>query len=426
MSLFCDETQIKVTAGNGGNGCMSFRREKFIPKGGPDGGNGGKGGNVIFKVNKNLNTLTHLDTYKQFGAEKGKHGQGSLKNGKSGKDLTLEVPLGTLIYDAESGELLCDLDSESISFVAAQGGKGGYGNAHFKSSVRQAPRFAENGEEGESFKLKLELKLVADVAIIGVPSCGKSTLISVISNAKPKIASYPFTTLIPHLGVSKIHEREVVFADIPGLIEGAHRGKGLGDEFLKHIERTKILIHLIDPTTEKDILKNYELINKELELFNPELAKKPQIAVVNKIDVLDDETLEQLKKDLKKLKPLFISAATHKNLEELLNETLKQLEKYEKKKPRVSKAKKEKKVFRPHEEDPRYFSVEKKKEGKFLVSGKRIEQLVKMSDLENYEAVFRIYDVFKKMGVQKELKKLGAKEGDIIEIGGNKIEFHEV
>jgi GTP-binding protein len=426
MSVFCDETQIKITAGNGGNGCVAFRRERFIAKGGPNGGNGGRGGNIIFKVNKNLNTLTHLDSKKQFKAKNGKMGLGQLKNGKSAEDLTLEVPLGTLISDAETGDLLCDLNSENISFVAAQGGRGGYGNAHFKSSIRQAPKFAEKGEEGEEFELKLELKLVADVAIIGMPSCGKSTLISVISNAKPKIASYPFTTLIPHLGVTMIHGREVVFADIPGLIEGAHRGKGLGHEFLRHIERTKILIHLIDPLSEEDILKNFELINQELKLFNPDLATKPQVVAVNKIDALTEEQIEDLKKKLKKLNPFFISAVTQKNLKELLDKTLDELKNYESKLPAPDFNLPDKKVFRPHLEDPRYFSTEKIEEGIYKVVGGRIEQLVSMTDMDNHEAVFRAYDVMKKMGIQKELKKMGVKEGDKIKIGKNTLEFHEV
>ena len=430
MSVFCDQTQIKITAGNGGKGCVAFRRERFIARGGPNGGNGGRGGNVIFRVNKNLNTLTHLDSKKQFKAKNGKMGLGQLKNGKSAEDLILEVPLGTLISDTETNELLCDLNSENISFVAARGGRGGYGNAHFKSSIRQAPKFAEKGEEGEFFELKLERKLVADVAIIGMPSCGKSTLISVISNAKPKIAGYPFPPLIPHLGVSKIHNREVVFADIPGLIEGAHHGKGLGHEFLKHIERTKILIHLIDPTSETDPLKNFTLINKELKLFNPDLAQKPQIIAVNKIDAISENQLKDLKKKLKKLDPLFISAVTQKNLKELLDQTLAQLKAYEnlqaKNLQATSYKLQPKKIFRPHLENPHYFSTEKIEEGIYRVTGKRIERLVDMTDLENHEAVFRVYDVMKKMGIQKELKKMGIKEGNKIRIGKNIIEFHEI
>ena len=428
MSLFCDQTQIKITAGNGGKGCVAFRRERFIAKGGPNGGNGGRGGNIIFNVNKNLNTLTHLDSHKQFKAKSGKMGLGQLKNGKGAEDLTLEVPFGTLISDAETDKLICDMSSENISFVAAQGGRGGYGNAHFKSSIRQAPKFAEKGEEGESFELKLELKLVADVAIIGMPSCGKSTLISVISNAKPKIASYPFTTLIPHLGVTKIHGREVVFADIPGLIEGAHHGKGLGHEFLKHIERTKILIHLIDPTSETDLLKNFTLINKELELFNPDLAKKPQIVAVNKIDAISEDQLKDLKKKLKKLNPFFISAVVHQNLQELLDKTLDELKHYEAsvQTGHDLSPPQPKKTFRPHLEDPRYFSTEKIEEGVYKVIGGRIEQLVSMTDMENHEAIFRVYDVMKKMGIQKELKKMEIREGDKIHIGKNTMEFHEI
>jgi GTP-binding protein len=427
MSLFCDETKIKVSAGNGGNGCISFRREKYIAKGGPDGGNGGKGGSVIFKVNPNLNTLTHLDTYKQFKADSGKNGSGNFRNGPEGNDKILEVPLGTMIFDAENGELLCDMKSENISFIICEGGKGGFGNAHFKSSIRQAPKFAETGEEGETVNVRLELKLVADIAIIGVPSCGKSTLISAISNAKPKIAAYHFTTLIPNLGVARVHDREIIFADIPGLIEGAHRGKGLGIDFLKHIERTKILIHLIDPTTEEDIRKNYDLINQELAFFKQDLADKPQIVAVNKIDILSEEQMEKLKKDLADLKPFFISAAAHKNLDPLLNNVKEELEKFEKTIPaRKSDEKEEHKIFRPHLEDPRYFVVEKIDDTNFKVSGKRLEQIANMSQTANRESLFRLYDVLKKKGVNKELKKLGAKEGSNVHIGKVTIEFHEM
>jgi len=312
---FADEAKIKVTAGNGGNGCVSFRREKYIPKGGPDGGNGGRGGNLIFEADQNINTLVNFVSKKHFNADSGKPGQGRNKTGGDGNDLILKVPVGTLIYDSANGELVADLTYHGQMEIVARGGIGGKGNANFKSSVRQTPDFAELGEPGEEKEIRLKLKLIADVAIIGYPSVGKSTLISRISNARPKIADYPFTTLIPHLGVCKVGDTDFVVADIPGLIEGAHEGKGLGIEFLKHIERTKILVHLLDITHE-DLRGEYKKLNNELKLYSKELAKKPQILAVNKTDASISDIVDEVKKEFKKEKPLFISAVSGHGLNE--------------------------------------------------------------------------------------------------------------
>ncbi|MBI5742019.1 MAG: GTPase ObgE [Nitrospirae bacterium] len=295
---FIDQVKVYVKAGDGGRGCVSFRREKYVPKGGPDGGDGGRGGHVIFKPSRELNTLLDIKYQQQYAAQRGEHGMGKNMHGKNGKDLIIPVPLGTLIKEFESGEVLCDLTDEGQEFVAAKAGRGGLGNSHFKTATRQAPKFAQPGEHGEEKTLTLELKLLADVGLIGLPNAGKSTLISVMSAARPKIADYPFTTLIPNLGVVKYGDfRSYVIADIPGLIEGAHRGAGLGFQFLRHVERTSILLHLVDISEMKegDPVENFEKINKELELYSPELMKKPLTVVGTKLDIKGNgERLDRL------------------------------------------------------------------------------------------------------------------------------------
>ncbi|PMP64213.1 MAG: GTPase ObgE [Sulfurihydrogenibium sp.] len=292
--MFIDKAKIYVKAGDGGNGCVAFHREKFVPMGGPSGGDGGKGGDVIIVADSHLQTLMDFKYKRHYKVERGQHGQGGNKKGKDGEDLIIKVPVGTVIKDAETGEILADLVEEGQSFVVAKGGKGGRGNAAFKSATNQSPLTAEPGEKGEERWIELELKLLADVGIIGFPNAGKSTLISILSKARPKIADYPFTTLTPVLGVLQLDVNDfLVLADIPGLIEGASEGLGLGHEFLRHIERTKFLIHLIDVSDfrERDPIEAFNIINKELENYSPELIKKPQIVVANKIDALSDKTL---------------------------------------------------------------------------------------------------------------------------------------
>jgi GTP-binding protein len=288
---FIDQVKVYVKAGDGGRGCVSFRREKYVPRGGPNGGDGGRGGHVLFKAVRDLNTLLDIKYQQQYIAERGQHGMGKDMHGRNGKDLIIPVPIGTLVKDADTEEILTDLTTEGQEFVAALGGRGGLGNTHFKTATRQAPRFAQPGEPGEEKILILELKLLADVGLIGLPNAGKSTLISVLSAARPKIADYPFTTLIPVLGVVK-HEdfRSFVIADIPGLIEGAHKGAGLGFQFLRHVERTSILIHLVDISemSEGDPVDNFEKINKELDLYSPELMKKPMAVAGTKLDIKGD------------------------------------------------------------------------------------------------------------------------------------------
>ncbi len=329
---FFDEALITVQSGDGGRGCVSFRREKFIPRGGPDGGDGGKGGDVILKSTSQRRTLYPFRFKREFKAKNGGHGQGRQKTGKSGEDLIIEIPPGTLIKDAETHELLKDFTQSDEAFIIAKGGRGGQGNYRFKTSTHRTPRFAQPGEPGQFLKLKLELKLIADVGLVGLPNAGKSTLISAISSATPKIADYPFTTLTPNLGVVQTGwRRPFVVADIPGLIEGAHKGAGLGIRFLRHIERTHILVHLIDTSTidPQDLLAGYETINAELAGYSPQLAKKSQILALNKMDLPGtDRTAKKLQRMLRDQKVYLISAVTREGLDKLIAKIVKQLDKF--------------------------------------------------------------------------------------------------
>jgi len=329
---FIDEVIITVQAGNGGRGCVSFRRERFIPRGGPDGGNGGDGGSVILKASARKRTLYHFQFKRSFQAKNGGGGQGSQKTGKNGEDLIIEVPPGTLVSDVATGQIIKDFTRPDETFVAARGGRGGRGNLHFKSSTNRAPRHAQPGEPGQNFTLKLELKLLADVGIIGLPNAGKSTLISAITSAKPKIGAYPFTTLTPTLGVVKTGRSEpFVVADIPGLIEGAHAGAGLGTRFLRHIERTRILVHLIDASgiDPSDPLQGYHAINNELAQYHTALIEKPQLLVLNKIDVPGTPALcRNFLKALEGQNALQISAVTGEGLNELKRRLLQMLDKH--------------------------------------------------------------------------------------------------
>ena len=327
---FFDEAFITVQSGDGGRGCVSFRREKFIPRGGPDGGDGGKGGDVIFKSSSHRRTLYPFRFKRQFKAKNGSHGQGKQKTGKKAADLIIEVPPGTLIIDEETSEIIKDFTYPDDTFIIAEGGRGGQGNSRFKSSTHRAPRFAQPGEPGKFLKLKLELKLLADVGIIGLPNAGKSTLISVISSATPKIADYPFTTLTPILGVVQAGWGEpFVVADIPGLIEGAHKGVGLGTRFLRHIERTRVLVHLIDISTidPQNPLAGYETINRELARYSSKLMEKPRIVALNKLDLPDTkEAVEAFLVAVKDREVLQISAVTRKGVDKLTAMMIKYLE----------------------------------------------------------------------------------------------------
>ena len=330
--MFIDRVKIKVKAGDGGNGVTAFRREKFIPRGGPSGGDGGVGGSVWMVANEGLNTLLHLRYNPEHKAERGHHGEGSNRYGKDGEDATVKVPVGTQVFDPETNELLFDFTEPGQRYLAAKGGKGGWGNSHFTTSTRQAPKFHYNGRPGGMRELQLELKLIADVGLVGFPNAGKSTLISVISAAKPKIADYPFTTLEPNLGVVDMGDfRTFVVADIPGLIEGASTGAGLGDRFLRHVERTKLMLHLVDVSSlsGRNPVSDYEIINRELSNYDANLGARPQIIVATKIDALDDpKRLESIKKRAKKdKKPFFaISSVTNVGVKELVAAVAKALD----------------------------------------------------------------------------------------------------
>ena len=327
---FIDEAMITVQSGDGGKGCVSFRREKFIPRGGPDGGDGGKGGDIILSTTSRKRTLYHFKYQKHFKAENGSHGQGKQKTGKNGRNLTIELPPGTLVIDADTGHLIKDLVETGETFVILKGGRGGQGNTKFKTSTHRTPRFAQPGEPGETRTLKLELKLLADVGIIGLPNAGKSTLISAISSARPKIANYPFTTLAPSLGVVQTGWSEsFVVADIPGLIKGAHQGTGLGIKFLRHIERTRILVHLIDASSidPDDPLDQYHTINQELAMYDEKLAKKPQIVVLNKLDLSGvRKSADIFQSAVKDKEVVFISALTGQGLKQLKSQIVQLLD----------------------------------------------------------------------------------------------------
>lgn len=443
--MFCDQTKVLFVAGKGGNGCVSFRREKFIAKGGPDGGDGGNGGNIILVAEQNLNTLTDFRTKKRFAAKNGQPGMGKNMHGANAEDLILKVPVGTLIMDPETRTVFEDLNEDKKEYAVVHGGQGGKGNARFASSVFQAPRFAEVGEPGEEAEFLLELQMIADVGFIGLPSSGKSTLISVVSNAKPKIADYPFTTLIPNLGIvdigpvtkTNINDSFVV-ADIPGLIEGAHQGKGLGDEFLKHVARTKVLVHLID-VNEKDIVEGYRTILDELQKYDKNLLKKPQIVALNKIDTIDEEFTNLLIKDFKKKvrkHPITaISAVSGKGVPELMKEVYKLLQKVrieEKSQPKKEKV--THKVFKPHLKmsSKRFEIIQVKSKGAgknakqvFNIRGKSIEKKVQMTNFNSEEAMQRFYMYLEKSGIHKQLLNKGAKEGDELIIGNKLLQFRK-
>jgi GTP-binding protein len=416
--MFVDHSKIFVKAGNGGDGCICFHREKFVPLGGPDGGDGGKGGDVIVKARETLRTLFDLKIRPHYEAENGKNGQGNNRYGRSAPPLFIYVPVGTVIQDANTGLVLADLTDDSQEILVARGGRGGRGNAKFKSANRQAPRIAERGEPGAEITLTLELKLLADVGLVGYPNAGKSTLLSRISKARPKIADYPFTTLTPNLGVVSFGAgSSFVVADIPGLIDGAHSGVGLGDEFLRHIERTKVVIHVIDVFgfDNKSAWENYQSINKELKLYSPKLSKKPQVIALNKTDLPEaEEMIKQFKKHLKK-KPIYvISAMAGVGLKELMGVVYEELKNAPEPEP-VMMAEK------VREFTPTAAFTIKIVDGDFVISGKHIEKIAAMTWKEEEEALVRMHNIFKKIGVDKALHDKGIKPGDMVRIG--KIEF---
>jgi GTP-binding protein len=412
MTTFIDEATVEVQAGNGGDGMMHFRREAHVPRGGPDGGDGGKGGDVVLIVTPHMNTLYNFRNQKRYRADDGGRGGTNNKTGASAAALTIPVPAGTLVYDDETNELLGDLIEDDQTLVVVRGGRGGRGNPRFKNSRNKAPRIAEKGEPGQERRLRLELKLIADVGLVGVPNAGKSTLLSVVTNAKPKIAAYPFTTITPNLGVMSLDtETTLVIADIPGLIEGAHEGVGLGHEFLRHIQRTRVLIHILDGLGE-DPIADFFQINSELALFDPDLAEKPQIVVLNKMDMPSvEERWPEVKKELKAkgYEVMHISAIAQTNVRKLMfraHELLAEMPE-----PEIYTLP----VYRP-ETDPRAFEIERESDG-WRVHGESIERAAAMTYWEHWQSVGRFQRILETIGIDKALREAGVKEGDTVYIG---------
>jgi GTP-binding protein len=423
---FIDTAEVSVVAGNGGNGRASFRHEKFIDRGGPDGGDGGRGGNIVFVASRNQNTLMNFRYHRELVAESGGAGGKTRKHGRNGKDLLVPVPVGTIVYDGEA--IPADLLADEQEFIVAYGGRGGFGNAHFVSSVRQAPNFFEPGGEGEARSLRLELKLIADVGLVGLPNAGKSTFLSVVSNARPEIADYPFTTLTPNLGVSDIADTgSLLIADIPGLIEGAAEGKGLGDEFLRHVERTAVLLHLVDASSET-IDTDYETIEKELEAYSVELASRAKIVVLTKVDQLLPEQVKKAEKLLKKVLPkgtqLFaISSQAHQGLRELLFATYAMVQSERAKAVEAATAEE------PYDGLPVLtlqqeagWKVEKQ-DDVFIASGPKIDRFSERTDFTNHESLTRLRAILRKLGVMHELSRQGAKPGAEIRLKTGSIEL---
>src|SRR6266446_2183599 len=431
--MFYDHTKIYVKAGDGGNGSIHFRREKFVPFGGPDGGDGGRGGSVYLEVSTSLNTLIDYRYHQHFKAGAGGAGARRKMHGAKGKDVVLPVPPGTIVRDADSHEVIADLVEDGQRVMVARGGRGGLGNVHFATSTNQAPREAQNGEPGEERWLLLELRLIADVGLVGYPNAGKSTLLSVVTAAQPKIADYPFTTLSPNLGVVSVgqpgsgDEFSFVLADIPGLIEGAAQGVGLGHEFLRHIQRTRLLIHMLDGASlESDLWQNFEAINQELREYDEHLATRPQIVVLNKMDLPEaQERWPALKAKAEAAGyPAFaISAVTHQGVDELIQYTARRLQEIQQEEAERVAAEvitgKEGPVLRPQPEDA--FSITREK-GVYIVRGKRVERTVSMTNLESEESMDRLQVTLARMGVTRALEEAGVKVGDKVRIG--KVELY--
>ncbi|MCL2403340.1 MAG: GTPase ObgE [Coriobacteriia bacterium] len=438
--MFLDQVSLYLKSGDGGAGCKSFRREKHVPKGGPDGGDGGKGGSVYLVADAGLSSLIDYRFKHHFKAERGTHGKGSNMHGANGEDMRLPVPVGTVVHDMHSNEVLGDLVIDGQELLIVEGGHGGRGNPHFTTSVRRAPAFAELGEPGKERDLRLELKLLADVALVGMPSVGKSSMIARISAARPKIADYPFTTLIPNLGVVKVGDKSFVCADVPGLIEGAHEGKGLGHAFLRHIERSAIIMHIVDLAggfegENRDAIKDYKIIENELHMHAEELSTRPRIIVGNKLDVEDAEERSQKLKayvEEKDLPYFAVSTLTGEGIDALLHFTAQQVHKL-----RLQAAEEEKLARESEEFEARYvhreqlaqrvakrpFKVENLGGGVYRVSGEAIERMVIQTEWDNEEAILWMQGRFAKLGLEKELIEKGAIDGDTIRILDREFEF---
>ncbi len=423
--MFTDYTKIIIKSGDGGNGAISFRREKYVAAGGPDGGDGGKGGNVYFKVDKNKNTLIDFRYNKKYKAENGQNGSGAKCNGKYGEDIYIGVPIGTVIKDAKTGKIIADLSKPDQVELVLKGGNGGKGNTHFATSTRQAPRFAQDGEKGEEKEVILELKLLADVGLLGFPNVGKSTFLSTVTEARPKIANYEFTTLEPNLGVVKTKNGDsFVIADIPGIIEGASSGVGLGLQFLRHIERTRLLLHFIDVSgsTGRNPVEDFNIINEELKKYSEKLAGRKQIIIATKIDSMQDESLyndlEKMAKE-KNMEIYKISSVTGEGINEILDiisKTLKTL-------PYEELFEIEDKVVYNLEEEEK-FKIEKIS-NKFVITGKAIERLMGRINIDDNESMYYFHKSLTNLGIDEKLKQMGIKEGDIVKILDYELEWYE-
>ena len=418
--MFVDYVKIIIKSGDGGNGAKTFRREKYVAAGGPDGGDGGNGGSIYFEVDKDASTLIDFRYNKKYKAESGENGSGNRKFGKSGKDLVIGVPKGTVIKDFETGKVICDLSRDYQKELVLKGGRGGKGNVHFATSTRQVPDFAIDGEKGKELEVVLELKSIADVGLVGFPNAGKSTLLSRVTAATPKIADYPFTTIDPNLGVVKTaHGDSFIIADIPGLIEGASEGVGLGHQFLRHIERTRVLLHMVDCSglNGRRALDDFNQINSELEKYSEKVAAKKQIVVATKMDVMQDDTnlkeLEQVVKQ-KNLEFFQISSATGEGLEELINhlaEVVKELPQEE-----IFDQEENKLYTLEDEEEKAGFTVEKVSENEYYVSGPQVENLMRRVNIGDTESFAYLQRMLKKLGIEDELRRLGVAEGDTVRI----------
>ncbi|CAN5734893.1 GTPase ObgE [soil metagenome] len=432
--MLIDRAQIHVKAGNGGNGSLSFRREKFAPKGGPDGGDGGRGGDVVLKVVDNLTSLIEFQYNQKFYARHGNQGEAKKKHGKSGSVLTVKVPPGTVVWDDDSGELLADLTEPGESVRVARGGRGGLGNTNFRTSTRQAPRIAELGEPGEERMLRLELRLIADVGLLGLPNAGKSTILAAATRATPKIADYPFTTLEPNLGVVQIGGRAgptFVMADVPGLIEGAAEGSGLGHEFLRHVSRTKLLIHVLDASgglEGRDPYADFELINAELEAYDPGLASRPMFVALNKLDLTEArDWLPTLRKKLSKqgYRIFEISAATGKGVSPLLEAAAARLEEIRQEAPAAGPKPQEHRLYTLADADERAWVITEVADDQFLVKGVSIERLTRMTNFDQPDAVTRFQRVLVASGISAELQRMGIQAGGTVTVADSELTWGE-
>lgn len=425
--MFLDKARIYVKGGDGGNGAVAYRREKYVPMGGPWGGDGGKGGDVILVVDEGLRTLIDFRYQKHYKAERGENGGTKNMHGRKGEDLLIRVPPGTVVRDADTGALLADLTEHGQRVVVARGGRGGRGNTRFASNKDKCPAYAEKGDPGEERWLLLELKLLADVGLIGYPNVGKSTIISRVSAAKPEIANYHFTTIVPNLGVVKVGEESFVMADIPGLIEGAHTGAGLGHEFLRHTERTRLLVHVLDiaGSEGRDPLQDFAVINRELALYSERLARRPQVIAANKMDLPGaEENLARLRQELGEQYPVFpVSAATGQGLTELVNYLARRLPELPPEETVEVVKEDEVKVTRAEADEP--FTLERDEEGVWVIGGQEVEKHFHRTDFNNEAAVRRFQKILEVLGVDRALREAGIQEGDTVRIVDMEFEWQE-